>query len=47
MAMNAPLLGVVANRVKAKGETAYGYGYEYGGADRKKLRSEQVPAVDK
>lgn len=30
VAMNAPLLGVVANGVSAKGEGGYGYGYGYG-----------------
>ena len=29
--MNAPLLGVVANGVKAKGKDGYGYGYGYYG----------------
>ena len=30
LGINAPLLGVVANGVKAKGETGYGVGYGYG-----------------
>jgi Mrp family chromosome partitioning ATPase len=28
--VNAPLLGVVANGVRAKGKDGYGYGYGYG-----------------
>ena len=31
--MNAPLLGVVANQVKAKSKDGYGYGYSHYGSD--------------
>ena len=39
--INAPLLGVVANRVKGKGRAGYGHGYGYYGADRHTTELEQ------
>lgn len=40
--LNAPLLGVVANRVREKGSHAYGYGYGYGSY----APDPDVPALD-
>ena len=34
LGVSAPLLGVVANGVRAKADDGYGYGYGYGGEDR-------------
>jgi tyrosine-protein kinase len=44
--VNAPLLGIVANRVNVKGETGYGYGYrgDYGAAARTPRAAQQFSA---
>jgi capsular exopolysaccharide synthesis family protein len=45
LGVNAPLLGVIANGVKAKGKDGYGYGYGYYGADPLDVAREHEPSV--
>ncbi len=44
--MSAPLLGVVANQVKAKNKDGYGYGYSHYGSEDHAAASEPEPVVD-
>ena len=44
--VNAPLLGVVANGVKAKAENAYGYGYGYGYGYKGRVGDQPAQASD-
>ena len=44
--MSAPLLGVVANQVKAKSKDGYGYGYSHYGSEDHAAASEPEPVVD-